>query len=96
MCIIFECSEEIVLGIAPAVTLCCVRNVLCVSNPAFGGINLHFDSFINFDVLEVLSTFMVVHNTSMVEGNKAIQIIDKCSGLSPARNWLLLWLEIVS
>lgn len=51
MCIIFECSEEIVLGIAPAVTFRCVRNVLCASDPAFGGINLHFDSFINFDVL---------------------------------------------
>lgn len=46
---IFECSEEIVLGIAPVVIF--VRNVLCTSDPAFGGINLHFDSFINFDVL---------------------------------------------
>lgn len=48
---IFECSEEIVLGIAPVVIFRRVRNVLCTSDPAFGGINLHFDSFINFDVL---------------------------------------------
>lgn len=49
MCMIFECSEEIVFGIV-LVIFCFVRNVFCMSDFVFGGINLYFDLFINFDV----------------------------------------------
>lgn len=50
MCMIFECSEEIVFGIVLVVIFRRVRNVFCMSDFVFGGINLYFDSFINFDV----------------------------------------------